>query len=70
MRDASPATLKAVYDFSAYALPRLTQFPNVTLHEQYQRGGQARARLRHLVVTAALAALGTENELFASPMKR
>src|SRR5216684_2877340 len=33
MRDASPATLKAVYDFSAYALPRLTQFPNVTLHD-------------------------------------
>ena len=23
MRDASPATLKIVYDFSAYALPRL-----------------------------------------------
>ena len=33
MRDASPATLKTVYDFSAYALPRLTQFPNVTLHD-------------------------------------
>jgi hypothetical protein len=33
MRDASPATLKAVYDFSAYVLPRLTQFPNVTLHD-------------------------------------
>ena len=33
MRDASPATLKAVYAFSAYALPRLTQFPNVTLHD-------------------------------------
>jgi hypothetical protein len=33
MRDASPATLKAVYDFSAYALPRLTQFPNVTFHD-------------------------------------
>jgi len=33
MRDASPATLKAVYDFSAYAFPRLTQFPNVTLHD-------------------------------------
>ena len=33
MRDASPATLKAVYDFSAYALQRLTQFPNVTLHD-------------------------------------
>src|SRR5258707_5503708 len=23
----------AVYDFSAYALPRLTQFPNVTFHD-------------------------------------
>ena len=33
MRDASPATLKAVYDFSAYALPRLTHLPNVTLHD-------------------------------------
>ena len=33
MRDASPATLKAVYDFAAYALPRLTLFPNVTLHD-------------------------------------
>ena len=33
MRDASPATLKAVYDFSAYALARLTQFPNVTFHD-------------------------------------
>jgi hypothetical protein len=33
MRDASPATLKTVYDFSAYALPRLTQFANVTLHD-------------------------------------
>jgi hypothetical protein len=33
MREASPATLKAVYDFSAYALPRLMQFPNVTLHD-------------------------------------
>jgi hypothetical protein len=33
MRDASPATLKTVYDFSAYALPRLMQFPNVTLHD-------------------------------------
>ena len=30
MRDASPKTLKIVYDFSAYALPRLLQFPNVT----------------------------------------
>ncbi len=33
MRDASPATLKAAYDFSAYALPRLMQFANVTLHD-------------------------------------
>jgi hypothetical protein len=33
MRDASPATLKTAYDFSAYAGPRLTQFPNVRLHD-------------------------------------
>ncbi|HET7124392.1 MAG TPA: hypothetical protein VFI51_09795 [Bradyrhizobium sp.] len=33
MRDASPATLKTVYDFSAHALPRLMQFPNVRLHD-------------------------------------
>jgi hypothetical protein len=33
MRDASPATLKIVYDFSAYAGPRLTQFANVRLHD-------------------------------------
>jgi hypothetical protein len=33
MRDASPATLKIVYEFSAYALPRLMQFPNVSLHD-------------------------------------
>ncbi len=33
MRDASVATLKIVYDFSAYVFPRLTQFPNVTLHD-------------------------------------
>jgi hypothetical protein len=33
MRDASPATLKIVYDFSAYAGPRLMQFPNVSLHD-------------------------------------
>jgi len=33
MRDASPATLKTVYDFSAYAVPRLMQFPNVSLHD-------------------------------------
>lgn len=29
MREASPATLKAVYDFTVYAGKRLTQFPNV-----------------------------------------
>jgi hypothetical protein len=33
MRDASPATLKIVYDFTAYVFPRLMQFPNVTLHD-------------------------------------
>jgi hypothetical protein len=33
MRDAAPATLKIVYDFTAHAFPRLTQFPNVTLHD-------------------------------------
>jgi hypothetical protein len=33
MRDASPATLKVVYDFTAYAFPRLTKFPNVSLHD-------------------------------------
>ena len=33
MRDASPATLKAVYDFTAYAFPRLLQFRNVRLHD-------------------------------------
>jgi hypothetical protein len=33
MREASPATLKIVYDFSAYAFPRLMQFPNVSLHD-------------------------------------
>jgi len=33
MRDAAPATLKTVYDFSAYALPRLTRFANVRLHD-------------------------------------
>ena len=33
MRDASPATLKIAYDFSAYAFPRLLQFPNVRLHD-------------------------------------
>jgi hypothetical protein len=33
MRDASPATLKIVYDFTAYASQRLAQFPNVSLHD-------------------------------------
>jgi hypothetical protein len=33
MRDASPATLKTVYDFSAYASKRLVQFPNVRLFD-------------------------------------
>src|SRR6266478_3468430 len=33
MRNASVTTLKIVYDFTAYAFPRLTQFPNVTLHD-------------------------------------
>jgi hypothetical protein len=33
MRDASPATLKIVYDFSAYANQRLTQFQNVRLFD-------------------------------------
>jgi hypothetical protein len=33
MRDASPMTLKTVYDFAAYASRRLTTFPNVTLHD-------------------------------------
>ena len=33
MRDASPATLKTVYDFTAYAFPRLTKFSNVRLHD-------------------------------------
>src|SRR5260370_28136816 len=33
MRDASPATLKIVYDFSAYASHRLLQFSNVRLHD-------------------------------------
>jgi hypothetical protein len=33
MRDASPATLKIVYDFAAYASRRLAQFPNVRLHD-------------------------------------
>jgi hypothetical protein len=33
MRDASPATLKIVYDFAAYASQRLAQFPNARLHD-------------------------------------
>lgn len=33
MRDASPATLRIVYDFTAYASLRLTQLPNVTLRD-------------------------------------
>jgi hypothetical protein len=33
MRDASPATLKIVYDFTAHAFRRLLQLPNVTLHD-------------------------------------
>ncbi len=33
MRDASPATPKIVYDFSAYASQRLAQFPNARLHD-------------------------------------
>ncbi len=33
MRDASPATLKIVYDFSGYIARRLAQFPNARLHD-------------------------------------
>jgi hypothetical protein len=33
MRDASPATLKIVYDFTVYAANRLAQFPNVSLYD-------------------------------------
>jgi hypothetical protein len=33
MREAVPATLKAVYDFTTYAFPRLTRFSNVRLHD-------------------------------------
>ena len=33
MRDASPATLKIVTDFSVYASKRLAQFPNVRLFD-------------------------------------
>jgi hypothetical protein len=33
MREAAPATLKIVYDFSVYASRRLAQFSNVSLHD-------------------------------------
>jgi len=33
MRDASPSTLKIVYDFTAYVARRLTQFPNAKLYD-------------------------------------
>lgn len=33
MREASPATLKIVYDFTAYISRRLAQFPNASLHD-------------------------------------
>ncbi|MGO8908739.1 MAG: hypothetical protein ACLQDM_05355 [Bradyrhizobium sp.] len=33
MRDASPATLASVYDFSGYFCRRLAAFPNVRLHD-------------------------------------
>jgi hypothetical protein len=33
MRDASPATLKIVYDFSTYAAKRLAQFTNASLYD-------------------------------------
>jgi hypothetical protein len=33
MRDISPSTLKVTYDFTSYAFPRLTKFPNVRLHD-------------------------------------
>jgi hypothetical protein len=33
MRDASPATLKVVYDFTTYVAQRLTRLPNVRLHD-------------------------------------
>lgn len=33
MRDAAPSALKTVYDFTAYAFPRLLQFPNVRLSD-------------------------------------
>ena len=33
MREASPSTLKIVYDFTAYVFPRLLGFSNVRLHD-------------------------------------
>ncbi|SDO32505.1 hypothetical protein [Afipia sp. GAS231] len=33
MRDAAPAALKTVYDFTAYAFPRLLALPNVRLYD-------------------------------------
>jgi hypothetical protein len=33
MRDASPATLKIVYDFTGYVARRLSDLPNATLHD-------------------------------------
>jgi len=33
IRDVSPVALKTVYDFTAYAFPRLLQFPNVRLFD-------------------------------------
>ena len=33
MRDAAPATLQVVYDFSGYIARRLAEFPNVRLHD-------------------------------------
>jgi hypothetical protein len=33
MRDAAPSALKTVYDFTAYAFPRLLAFPNVRLSD-------------------------------------
>ena len=45
MRDASPATLKVVYDFTTYAFPRLTKFPNVRLHDfRGVQGNHARSQ--------------------------
>jgi hypothetical protein len=33
MREAAPATLQTVYNFSAYVSRRLAQFPNASLHD-------------------------------------